>query len=822
MNARLPIDDAIPDIRASLAETSNLVLAAPPGAGKTTGLPLALIEEPWASGRLLMLEPRRLAARAAAQRMAETLGEPLGKRVGYRIRGESRVSSETRIEVITEGILTAMLRRDPELPGISAVLFDEVHERSIHTDLGLALCLEVQEALRPELRLIAMSATLEVDAFRRLMPDACVIESAGRSFPVETRWLERPWRKPGARRGALAETMATAITGIWLETEGDVLAFLPGAGEIRDASALLRRALPEVPVQTLFGAMPFAEQRAVLAPSGQRRVVLASAIAETSLTVPGIRAVVDGGLARRGQVDRATGMSRLVTEPVSRAEATQRQGRAGRLGPGLCLRLWTKGEEGALAAQPPPEILAADLTPLALDLAVWGTQDPDELRFLDPPPTEGLAAARDLLTRLGALGPDGRITRHGRRLAEMPLHPRLAHMLESAAGAQVEGLAALLAAVMSDRPISGIPGADLRTRLEAVLRPRGDHDAGHISRLKKEARRLSKQHASVQDITNHAATLAAQAYPDRIAQRREGDAPRFLLSNGRGAVMDATDPLAQSRYLVATDLEDGREARIRLAVPIDLAELRQTFAGQIVESRTVTWVPRDRRVSAQVREMLGALALDTRKWRDPPAEEVIAALLAGIRDLGLSVLSFTATADALRARVAWARAGGDETLPDFSDAALLATLEDWLAPHLGRCARMEDLARLDLTAILKTQIDWAAMSRLDAAAPSKFRTPLGNNIAIDYGGETPAIHVRLQEMFGLTAHPAVGTPPRPLLVHLLSPAQRPVQTTMDLPGFWAGSYADVRKDMRARYPKHPWPENPASAAPTRRARPRSS
>ncbi|MEM1299465.1 MAG: ATP-dependent helicase HrpB [Pseudomonadota bacterium] len=813
----LPITAVLPDIRRALSDGPNLVLAAPPGAGKTTGVPLALLDQNWAeAGKILMLEPRRIAARTAAARMASTLDEEPGQTVGYRIRGESRVTKSTRIEVITEGILTAMLRADPELSGIVAVLFDEVHERSIHTDLGLALCLEVQEALRPELRLVAMSATLDTNAFRRLMPDAEVIRSEGRSYPVETRWLDRPRRRKGHQRDLLAMAMVDGISTLWKGAEGDILAFLPGAGEIRATEQCLTTALPEARVQTLYGALPFDQQQAVMRPSDQRRIVLATAIAETSLTVPGVRAVVDCGLARRARVDRATGMTRLVTEPVSRAEATQRQGRAGRTAPGICLRLWTKGEEGALPAYPPPEILSTDLTALALDLAIWGTRDPADLRFIDQPPAEGLTVARALLEQLEALDADGRVTEHGHALARQPLHPRLAHMIARAG--EAEGTAALLAALISDRPMSGVEGADLRTRAEAVLRLSAQHPRGQIQRIREEARRLSKAKARPQDIADQMGALAALAYPDRIAQRRKGDAPRFLLSNGRGAVMEAHDPFAKQPFLVATDLEDGREARIRVAAPISLSEIRAQFPDQIAWVKSAQWSSRDRRVVARDREMFGALALDDRIWRDPPQEALTAALLEGVRDLGLAILPFSKNAEALRKRVAWAREA-DASLPDLSDEALLATLEDWLAPHMNGCAQIGDLDRLDLTSILKAMLDWDAQQRLDQSAPAHFRTPLGSNVLIDYGGETPAISVRLQEMFGTTVHPVVAG--RPLLIHLLSPAQRPVQSTKDLPGFWAGSYADVRKDMRARYPKHPWPEDPLHAEPTRRAKPKS-
>ena len=808
----LPIDAVLPDLLDALAAGPNAVLAAPPGAGKTTRVPLALIEAPWLEGKILMLEPRRIAARTAAARLAEQLGEEPGVRVGYRIRGESRPGG--LIEVVTEGVLTRMLQSDPELAGIGAVLFDEVHERSIHTDLGLALTREVQGALRPDLRLVAMSATLDTAAFARLMGDAPVIESQGRMFPVETRWLARPWRRPGARRGAFEAAAAELIRQGVAEGKGDVLAFLPGAGEIERVRGLLGD-LEGIEILALYGALPFARQRAVLRPGKGRRVILATAIAETSLTVPGVCTVVDAGRARRAQVDPATGLSRLVTVPVSRAEAEQRRGRAGRQAPGLCLRMWTRGEEGGLPAQAPPEILEADLVPLALELAAWGEPDPAKLGFLDPPPADAYRAAQALLRDLDALDRAGRPTPHGTRLARLPVHPRLAHMLERAGPERP--LAALIAALVGDRdPLPGM-GADLRTRLETLVRPPETADRGAIARIRAEADRLAGARARPRDLSA-AGRLAALAWPDRVALRRPGEAPRYLLSGGRGAVMDPADPLSGERLLVAPDLEDGREARIRLAVPLAEAELRAEHGDRIAWTSTAEWSPRYRAVHARRREMFGAIALRDRHWKEAPAEVIGRALLAGIRDRGLGTLGWSAAAQRLRARMAWARRANPD-LPDWSDTALTATLEDWLLGHLDGEHRIEDL-KLDLAQVLAGTLDWSQAQALEQMAPAEFVTPLGSRTPIDYSRAAPEIRVRVQEMFGLDRHPSVAGGRIPLSVTLLSPAQRPVQTTGDLPGFWRTSYRDVRKDMRARYPRHPWPEDPLAAVPTRRAKPR--
>ncbi len=810
----LPIDPLLPDLVAALQSHGRTVLQAPPGAGKTTRVPLALL--PHVTGRIVMLEPRRLATRAAAERMADTLGEPVGQTVGYRIRGENKVSNSTRIEVVTEGILTRMIQSDPELESVSCLIFDEFHERSLSADLGIALSWEVRGALRPDLWIVVMSATLDAGPVAVLMDDAPILTAEGRAYPVETIWLDKPLRRDLGLDVATADLILDALAN----SEGGLLAFLPGEGEIRRTSNLLSGKLPpDCRVFSLYGALDAKAQRAALGPCLGRRVVLATAIAETSLTIPDITIVVDAGRARRARFDPSSGMSRLITERVTRAEADQRRGRAGRVAPGVCYRLWTKGEEGALTAYPPAEIEAADLAPLALELALWG--DDSDLAFLTPPPAPALAEARTLLSGLGALDARRRITSHGRALAALPLHPRLGHMLMIAGKA-----AATLAALLGDRdPLRGAP-SDLSFRLEALADPRGFAEARPyglsretLSRITLEATRLSRLAPQVQERFT-SAEMAALAYPDRIGFRRKGEAPRWLLSGGKGAFMDPADPLASARLIVATDLDgDPREARIRQAIQIPEASVRRLFGDRIRWQDVCEWSRRDRRVVARRQERLDAIVLDDRIWQDVPAEVVARAALDGVRDLGLAACGMTDAARRFIARVELLRGQGAD-LPDMTEAALMETAEQWLMPHLGSCRTAEDLGRLDLLEPLRARLEWEQLQLLDRLAPSHFETPLGRRVPIDYGGEAPGITVRLQELFGVTEHPVVGPGRLPLRITLLSPGGKPVQVTMDLPGFWASSYGEVRKDMRGRYPRHPWPEDPTAADPTLRAKPR--
>lgn len=804
MTDALPIDAVLPELTAALAAHGRAVLMAPPGAGKTTRVPLALL--PVVPGRIVMLEPRRLAARAAAERMAETLGEAVGQTVGYRIRGEAVPGA--RIEVVTEGILTRMLQSDPSLDGTGCVIFDEFHERSLNADLGLALTWEARAALRPDLALLVMSATLDAGPVAALLDDAPVIQSEGRAFPVETRWLDRPL-PAGARLIPEAARLVAEAEAATRDTGGTILTFLPGEGEIRRVAALLNTDAEVVP---LYGAMDFKAQRAALQPAqGRRRIVLATSIAETSLTIPDVRVVVDAGRARRARFDPGSGMSRLVTERVSRAEAEQRRGRAGRVASGICYRMWARAEEGALPAFAPPEIAVADLAGLALELANWGSDGAD-LAFLTPPPEAALAEARALLADLGALDANGRITAHGRALVALPLHPRLGHML-MLAGRD----AADLAALMAERdPLTGAP-TDLTLRLRAIRDARAYADRhpwpanpGTLHRIRDDAKRLRRLAPEGRGLSPGA--MAALAYPDRIGLRRKGEQPRYVLSGGKGAVLPDGDALAAARLIVATDLDgDAREARIRMAAPLDEAELRDLFADRIAMVETVEWSRRENRVTARRQERLGALVLADRALDDPDPQALALAAFEGLRQNGLN---WTAAAARLRARIA--------LIPDLGpvdDASLLAD-PDWLLPYLGRARTLADLRALDLTEALKARIGWDGQQRLNDAAPAHFVTPLGRRVPIDYDHETPSVELKLQELFGLARHPVVGG--RALRISMLSPGGKPVAVTTDLPGFWAGSYADVRKDMRGRYPRHPWPENPLDADPTTRAKPRGT
>lgn len=812
----LPITAALPALIEALRRKKRAVLQAPPGAGKTTVVPLAMLAAGLCEGRILMLEPRRLAARAAAERMAESLGQKIGETVGYRIRGEARLSAATRIEVVTEGILTRVVQSDPALDGIGAVIFDEFHERSLNADLGLALTWEARNALRPDLSLLVMSATLDSGPIAAMLDQAPVITTDGRAFPVETRWLDRPVRKTIRFEQSAADLVVQAVT----DSTGGVLVFLPGEGEIRRIDASLKGRLPDnCTVHPLFGAMDFRAQRAAIAPvASGRKIVLATSIAETSLTIQDIRVVVDCGKSRRARFDPGSGMSRLVTERVTKAEAEQRRGRAGRLAEGTCYRMWTKGEEGGMAAFPPAEIEATDLSGLALELALWGASGTADMAFLTAPNPGTYAAAQLLLINLGALDEAGRITDHGRKLAAVPLHPRLGHML--ALGGPD---AAMLAALLADRdPLRGA-SIDLMLRKAALENParfaRENSAALNrvvIGRINLEANRLRKFTRDIR-YQHTWAELAAIAYPDRIGLRRPGGEPRWILSGGKGATTEPTDPMAATRLIVATDLDgEAREARVRTAIEITEAELRGLYADQIHWRNHCVWSRRDRRVTARQQECFGSLVLVDRVWKNVPPKRIAAAVVDGIRDLGLPMSD---AARRLQARVELVRGGGGN-LPDMSDAGLLARLEEWLLPFLNTIRTESDIKRLDVLEPLRQSLTWQQLQDLDRLAPAQFVTPMQRKTPIDYSGDAPAIQVRLQEMFGVTLHPVIGPNATPIRITLLSPARRPLQTTTDLPGFWATSYGDVRKDMRGQYPKHPWPEDPTAEAPTLRAKPR--
>jgi ATP-dependent helicase HrpB len=854
----LPVDEALPALRGALRSHSSAVLEAPTGAGKSTVVPLALLTEPWARGkRLLMLEPRRLAARAVAARMAATLGESVGRTVGYRMRLDTRISRETRVEVLTEGVLTRLLQEDPALEGVAALIFDEFHERSLQADLGLALALDARATLTPELRLLVMSATLETSAVAQLLGDAPVVSAPGRAFAVETRYAGSglpalPVTGSAARSGSSPEQLTTQlVTRALREQPGDVLVFLPGAREIRRVQSLLAGAqVPaDVTVLPLYGDLSAEAQDAALAPAtpGGRKVVLATNIAETSLTIPGVRVVVDSGLMRRARFDPVTGMSRLETERISRASAAQRQGRAGRTAEGVCYRAWSEGAHAALAPATAPEITDADLAPLALELASWGARDVSQLRWLDAPPAAMLSSARDLLLYLGALDHEGRITAHGREMTRVGVHPRLAHMLLQARALGALPLAAQLAALLSERDLlrasAAARDADLRTRLDVLKGADRTPatDRGSLARARRAARDLERQlgaragprkpsagaagagEGATAGADISAGLLLAFAYPDRIGRRRSGGEGRFTLANGRGAAFAEPQTLARQELIVAVELDDReRDARILLAAPLGREELLEHFGERIRRRQSVEWSSREQAVLARRTVELDALVLEDRPLPEIPAEAARTAMLAGARELGIAVLPWDREARDLQARIEFVRAfaaTADTPWPAVSDEALLQSLERWLAPWLEGVTRREHLARVPLTDALRAQLSFAQQRELQEWAPTHLTMPSGSRIRVDYEGDNaPAVSVRLQEVFGLAATPRVGRGRVPVTLRLLSPAQRPVQVTRDLASFWRGAYAEVRKDLRGRYPKHYWPENPLEAQPTRGTR----
>ena len=831
---RLPIDDILPELCASLEHTPNAVVQAAPGAGKTTRIPLRLLDAPWREGgRIIMLEPRRLAARAAARRMAQTLGEPVGKTVGYRIQLDNKTGPDTMIEVVTEGILTRRLQRDPSLEGVAAVIFDEFHERNLQADLGLALCLDCQAGLREDLRILVMSATLDTAPIAELMGDVPVITSAGRAFPVETRYLGKP---PVDRfRDTLGPAVCAAVKQALQDETGSILVFLPGEGEIRRAETLLNgSSLPgDIDVLPLYGALPQKQQDQAISPppAARRKIVLATDIAETSLTIEGIRVVVDGGQSRTPRFDPQSGMTRLFTEPVSLANATQRQGRAGRMEPGICYRLWDKPGEGAFRQFSQPEILNADLAPLALDLVNWGIQNPDALNWLTPPPKAALDQGRDLLRQLRAIDHQDRITAHGREMARLPMHPRLAHMVIEGANAGWAENACHVAALLTDRDIARRDGrnpvpVDLSLRVSAL---NGEPTSLNLNRKAlNRTRALAKQWLRIAPKESHhdhardlrpderIGALIALAYPDRIAQRRPGGDSRYRLSNGKGAVLPVEDALRDAPYLaIASVGGDTRDARIRLAAPISAAAIEDLFGGDIREGETAIWDSQSRSVIARRQKRLNALVLNDAPARNIPDNQIAGALVEGIRDLGLDCLPWSRDAAEWRRRAqCFHQATGNGT--DVSDSALLETLEEWLLPYLAGMTRLEHLKSLDMLAILKTRLDWSSQQTMDKQVPSHFIVPSGSSIRIDYTDPSaPVLPVKLQEMFGATETPSIVDGSIKLSIHLLSPAGRPLQITRDLPAFWNNTYPQVKAEMKGRYPKHPWPDNPLAAVPTR-------
>jgi len=844
-----PILDTLPALRSALRAHRNAVLEAPPGAGKSTVVPLALLDEPWLGPgqRIVMLQPRRIAARAVARRLAQIAGSEPGQLVGYRTRLETRVSAATRIEVVTEGILARRLQNDPALEDVGCVIFDEFHERNLQSDLGLALALDAQRHLRDDLRLLVMSATLDGAAVAAVLGDAGSVRSEGRAFDVTTHYSApapvgvNRWPEPIEQRAARAALRA-------LESDpGDVLVFLPGAAEIRrccDAIAA-GAADPSLQVSPLYGDLDAAAQDAALrpAPAGRRKVVVATNLAETSLTIEGVRIVVDAGLERRQRFDPNSGMSRLETVSISRASADQRRGRAGRTAPGVCYRLWSESAHASLAAQALPEILEADLAPLALELACWGASDPHSLAWLDPPPLATLTQAQDLLRRLEAIDERGQATAIGRRMASLGTHPRLAHMIERGAALGLADLACDIAGLVSERdPLRGqgtMRDPDLRHRVD-VLRggpaPAGfavDGRALQQVRRSSEllARRVSRDRPAPApgqpqlERDQAVGLLLAFAYPDRIGMARGGEGGRYLLSQGRGAALPGPSALARSEFIVAAEIDAGeREAKLYLAAPLERALLEQHFGSLVTEQDEVAWDSRTGAVVARRVQRLGALVLEECPLRIGVEADTRAAMLAGIRELGLDRLPWTQDLQQWRARVTLMRnsaptPGEAAEWPDVSNAALLATLEDWLAPWLDGVTRREHLSRVDLRGALHGLLDWNAQRRLDEWAPTHLAVPSGSRIAVDYSGAVPSLAVRLQEVFGWMESPRLAGGRVPVTLELLSPARRPVQVTRDLASFWARGYVEVRKELKGRYPKHYWPDDPYAATPTRKVRP---
>ena len=838
----LPIITVLPDLLAALRRGSSAVLVAPPGAGKTTAVAPALLDEPWCAGEILLLSPRRLAARAAAERMAELAGERVGETIGYATRLDSKRSGKTRILVLTEGIFLARIQSDPELAGVSAVLFDEVHERSLDSDFGLALALDAQAALRPDLRIVAMSATLDGGRFARLLGDAPLIESEGRSFPIELRHVGR------AAERRIEDEMAGAIRRALTEADGSLLAFLPGVAEIERTAERLDALPADTDLLRLHGTLDPSEQRAAIAaaPPGRRKVVLATSIAETSLTLDGVRIVVDSGLARRPRYDRSAGLTRLVTERASQASVTQRAGRAGRQAPGTVYRLWEEAATAALPRFDPPEIVEADLSALLLDCAIWGVADPRELKWIDPPPAPAVEEARKRLLSLGAIDEAGRPTAHGRAIAALPLPPRLAHMLIEAEARGWGEIAAEVAVLLSERGLGG-SDADLETRLkrwQTERGPRAEAARGlarrwrslinspdtsnkfRSSRAKSRGTGTNSPRAPLdyaRDERVEGATCVgpsvALAFPDRVSRRRDPSGESWISAGGRGFRLDPLSPLAREQWLAVAEVGGSAAgARILSAAAIDQTAVETLFADRIQSGTDVTFDPATGGVQARRGRRLGAITLSEGRDASAAPEAVAAALVQGVREHGLGLLPWSDAARAVRTRTAFARRFHVE-LPDLSDEALLASLDEWLPPLVAGKRRLLDIGADALAGTLDAMLGWDGRKTVDRLAPASFTTPAGSSQAIDYEAEAgPTVTTRVQALYGLSEHPSVAGGRVPLVLSLTSPAGRPIQTTRDLPGFWSGSWAAVAKEMRGRYPRHPWPDDPARADPTLRTK----
>jgi ATP-dependent helicase HrpB len=813
----LPIDAVLPDLATALSTHSTAVLVAPPGAGKSTRVPLVLATEPWAQDRkLLVLTPRRLAARAAADRMARTIGEVVGETVGYRVRFGSKTSSRTRIEVVTEGVFTRLLLDDPELKGIAAVAFDEFHERSLDADLGLALARDVQLGLRPDLKLLVMSATLDGARIATLLGEAPVITSEGRAFPVETRYVGRDPRLP------IETQVANLVAKVLRSEPGSILVFLPGAAEIRRTGARLNDNIsdPSIDIVPLFGALDADAQDRAIAPSepGRRKIVLATSIAETSLTIEGVKIVVDSGLARVPRYEPDVGLTRLETVRVSRASAEQRRGRAGRLEPGLCYRLWEEPQTASLEPFNKPEILSAELSSLLLDLAQWGVTDPDQLAFLDPPPEPALAEARVLLRDLHAIDADGRITEEGTRLRQLPLAPRLARMVVDAARIGGGKLAAEIAVILTERGIGG-NDVDLRHRLDSFRRDR--------SARAQDARRMAQRwkntvESRTVESESSAGALLALAYPDRIAKNRGGGGGSFLLANGRGGIVDIASALATEPFLVVAELAGtAAQSHIVLAAPITLSEIEAIFGNEVETRGQVVFDSASLGLRGRRSRRLGAIVLAEQPLPVTPTAETARILSDSLAKLGLDHLPWTRTSKQWRNRVMFLRRAEGGEWPDLSNEALVERADEWLQPLLAGKTTIGAIHPEEIDNALAALLPFPLRHRLDAEAPTHLLVPSGSRIAIDYEAEEgPKVSVRVQELFGLDRHPTIAAGRVSLVLELLSPANRPVQITRDLPGFWRGSYAAVRSEMKGRYPRHPWPDDPLTAPATRRTKPR--